>query len=146
MPLFSGSASAQNEGSPYTPQRIADCSQMIPESNKVRIDWDEIGSLKALESCIYSVAADLSDKEALNDFLIESGFDTLQIMLVDVAVMKNGYNQDGPGWRLSGTQPRTKIQMKMGLINSFLVHSLSVGIILDENQTPIKVSATFTRT
>ncbi|MGB3406289.1 MAG: hypothetical protein WBA67_02225 [Jannaschia sp.] len=110
------------------------------------IDWAGIDSLETLETCIFEAADVFADRGTTTAWLAANGFQTLPPQDVPASSMRFLTETGAAGWLVSGTMSRDSIPFRLGFLDRFVVHSLSVGITLDETEKPVRVAATFTRT
>ena len=111
-----------------------------------RIDWSIVDDLSKLEQCVWDVASQVRNVDTLNRWLELNDF----IMMKPVKEGKNNMrwlDQNSEfGWWLSGGHKRSDIKIHMNIIDWFIVHSLSIEIVLNDKLVPVRVRAGLTRT
>jgi len=123
---------------------LEDCLHHAIQIQKAKIDWISTRTLGDLEQCAFAMALTLRNTEALKEWLQENGFDVTPPRIVPKSVMKL-HDVSGQGTRLNGGVLRNGIRLRLGLIDGFVIHSLSIGILFDADDNPVRVQATFTR-
>ena len=116
--------------------------RLTPES---MINWSVVRSRKALEKCAFEVAQQFADLDSLAVWFENNGFKTSPPRVIAAHVMETVYGTREVGGSFSASQSRDDIRIRLGFIDRFLVHSMSVGIYTDAAGLPVKVSVVLTR-
>ncbi|MEP3844678.1 MAG: hypothetical protein ABJM43_04980 [Paracoccaceae bacterium] len=131
------------------PLQLTEClhrqSGGMPDVNS-KINWPYVRSQIDLESCVFMMAEVLADIDSLRTWLGANEFKTSEPQEVSKHTMQVIFNKDDSGWSLSAGQPRSKIRLRMGFIDRFLIAGISIGIYLDADGKPLWVKTTYTRT
>ena len=100
------------------------------------MDWTKVGNTQDIEICIFFAAAELHDIDATSDFLLASGFGSIDRITVEPVVTRFS-NIDGYGTILNGGMPIERVPFQIrGFVGTLLAYSLTVSVSLDEASRP----------
>lgn len=100
------------------------------------LDWTKVGDTFDIEICIFFAAAELHDIDATSDFLLASGFGSIERISVEPVVTRFS-NIDGYGTILNGGMPIERVPFRIsGIVGTLIAYSLTVSVSLDEAGQP----------
>ena len=151
VPYFTIAAQAQGidarDEAPGTVVRgcIVEGARVLEEENlqQAMIDWSSTRTLENLERCVFSTSAILRDAAAIADWLNLNGFIVTRIDQSEDFMRLHGAT--GRGTLIDGGMMAEDISLELGFLDRLFVHSLSVSILLDRQDSPVKASAALTR-
>lgn len=142
--MFLGTPSVEASGSSQEAQ-ISCLDEPDSLTLKSTINWSVVRSRNALEKCSFEVAQQFADLDSLAVWFEKNGFKTSPPRVISAHVMEAVYGTRDEGRSFSASQSRDDIQIRLGLIDRYFIHSMSVGIYTDALGLPMHVGVVFTR-
>lgn len=144
LAYFLGSLSS--EAGETNLMRLDDCLHEPSVINQYsRIDWLAVRSQRDLEECSFEMAQRLASKEALMIWFDNNGFETSAPQEISSNAMQSSFGIEEVGWIVGASQSKRNIQLRLGPIDRFFIHGLSIGVYLSATAEPIRVQSSFTR-
>ncbi len=109
------------------------------------LNWRAISSLEELDRCLSVASNQLRDALQISNWLSRQGFDVADPLTYSARTMIASFGYNGEGALISASIPKKPLDIGLSLVQVFDVHSLSVGILLDEDGEPLKVSSSLSR-